>query len=203
MPEASPQTTVKQNFSTSYIKLEYSRPAVNGRTIFGDLIPYGEVWRTGANAVTKITFGEDVDFAGEPVKKGTYALYTIPSEEEWKVILNKGVENWGAGGFDEQENVLVVTVAPQHLEQPQESFSISLEKLTKNSGNLVLAWSDVGLEVPIKTDNDERIMAHLDEALQGEEPPYAQAASYYLATDRKYKEGLEYTQKAIEQDPEA
>lgn len=203
MPEASPQITVEQNFSTSYIKLEYSRPAVKDRTIFGDLIPYGEVWRTGANAVTKITFGEDVEFAGHSVAEGTYALYTIPGEEEWKVILNKGVDNWGAGGFDEKENVLEVSVPAQQVERAQESFSMSLEDLTKNSGNLLIAWSDIAVEVPIKTDNDERIMAHLDKALKSEDPPYAQAASYYLATDRKLEEGLEYTQKAIKQNPEA
>src|SRR5699024_2009658 len=135
MPAASPHVSINQSFSTSFIKLDYSRPGKRGRTVFGDLIPYGEVWRTGANAVTKITFGEDLIVGGEKVKAGTYALYTFPGAESWKVILNRGVKNWGADGFDAAENVITIEVPAKRLECPQESFSLTLEDISKDKAN--------------------------------------------------------------------
>src|SRR5699024_10361980 len=131
MPAPSPSVTVHQDFSTSSIKLEYSRPAVRGRTIFGVLMPYGEVWRTGANSATKITFGEEITLAEKKVEAGTYALYTIPGKKKWTVILNKGTDNWGAAGYDSKENVLKVSVPVEHLNELQESLRISIENITK------------------------------------------------------------------------
>lgn len=203
MPQPSPSVKVHHNFSTTFIELEYSRPAVKGREIFGNLIPYGEVWRTGANQATKVTLGEEVTLAGKPVGAGTYALYTIPGEEEWTLILNKGTKNWGASGFDEKENVLEVNLPVEKQEPPQESFLINLENLTQNTGDLVIAWADVRISLPIEADNHQQILQHLEQALQGEKPPYAQAAGYYLATDEKLEDGLKYIQKAIDASPDA
>lgn len=203
MPKPSPTVTVDQGFSTSFIKLNYSRPSVRGRVIFGDLIPYGKVWRTGANAATKVTFGEDVSIDGHLIKAGEYALYTIPGKEEWKIILNKGVSNWGAEGFSDKDDVLKFDVPVEHLDKVQQSFRISVENLTDNSCDIVLAWADVSVSVPVKTDNNERILSYLDKALKGDKPPYAQAASYYLATNQHMEKALEYEKLAIKENPKA
>lgn len=202
MPAASPHVSINQSFSTSFIELDYSRPGKQGRQVFGDLIPYDEVWRTGANAATKITFGEDLIFGGKEVKAGTYALYTIPGAQNWKVILNEGVKNWGADGFDADENVTTIEVPAKPLEYPQESFSLTLEDVSKNNAVLRLAWDDTEIRVPIEAANDERIMAYLEEQLKGENPPYLQAAGYYLQMNRKLDKALEYVDAALEAQPQ-
>jgi len=201
MPKPSPTVHVDQEFSTSFIKLDYSRPGVKGRSVFGNLIPYGEVWRTGANSATTISFGEELLLDGHPIKAGTYALYTIPDKDQWTVILNKGVDNWGASGFDKKEDVLEFKVPVKHLTDPQESFRISLENLRKNSADLVITWADVQIAIPIEAHNNERILRHLAKQLKGDQPPYAAAASYYLSTDQKLDDALKYINKVIEKNP--
>lgn len=203
MPQASPGIELNQDFSTSYIKLKYSRPAVNGRTIFGDLIPYGEVWRTGANQATLISFGEPISINGKEIDEGSYALYTIPGEQEWKIILNADTENWGAAGYDEEKNVLETSVPVNKLEVPQESLGITLEALTKDSAELKIAWADVSVTVPLKADNQELILAHLHKELEGDKPPYAAAANYYLEINYEMEDALGYIKKAIEESPKA
>lgn len=203
MPKPSPTVSVNQGFSTSFIKLDYSRPSVKGRVIFGHLVPYGQVWRTGANNATKITFGEDVSLNGHPVKAGEYALYTIPEKDAWTIILNTGVSNWGTQGFDKKDDVLQFTVPVQHHDGVQQTFSINIEDMSDNSCNIVLSWADVQVAIPVKADNNERIMAHLDEALKGDKPPYYQAASYYYASDQKMEEAAKYCDLAIKENPKA
>jgi len=203
MPQPSPAITVDQAFSTSFIKLKYSRPSVKGRTIFGDLLPYGELWRTGANQATKITFGEDVSLAGHPIKAGTYALYTIPNKKEWKIMLNTGVKNWGPSGFEQEDNVVAFEAPVHRLKKPQETFLISIEDITNNSCNIVLSWEKTSIRIPVKADNNERILSYLDQQLSGDKPPYAQAAGYYLSTSQKLDDALKYAGLAIEANPKA
>lgn len=202
MPAPSPHVEINQAFSTSFIKLDYSRPSKNGRKVFGKLIPFDQVWRTGANATTKIIFGEEVNFGGEEVAPGEYALYTIPGKTSWQVILNKGVDNWGADGFDVGENLVEIEVPVQQLQQVQESFSLSLESLSKDKAVLRLDWDDTRIEVPISADNDARIMAYLQEQLQKDQPPYMQVAGYYLQTDRKLDDALQYVNAALATSPQ-
>lgn len=203
MPAASPSVHINQEFSTSQIELKYSRPAVNDRSIFGDMIPYGEVWRTGANQVTKITFGEKVSFGGQMVEAGTYALYTIPGEKEWEVILNMGLDNWGADGYSAKEDVTRIKVPAHKTKEMQESFSLNLENVGKDSAELVLAWENTKISIPVKADNHQRIMGYLDKKMEGDNPPYFQAASYYLSTNEKLETAYIYVQKAIDENPKA
>ena len=106
MPAPSPTQTVKQDFGIGTIELTYSRPSIKGRKIFGDLVPFNKLWRTGANAATKIVFSEPVEMGGKKVDTGTYVLYTIPGIDSWEVILNKGLKNWGTDGYKETEDVV-------------------------------------------------------------------------------------------------
>jgi len=203
MPKASPTVSVNQGFSTSFIKLDYSRPSVKGREIFGHLVPYGQVWRTGANNATKVTFGEDVILDGHAVKAGEYALYTIPQKDSWTIILNTGVSNWGTQGFDKKDDVLQFDVPIQKAEPMQQTFSMSIEDMTDNSCNIVLSWADVKVAIPVKVDNNERILSYLDNALKGDKPPYYQAASYYYSSNQKMDEAAKYCDLAVKENPKA
>ena len=157
LPAASPRQKVEQQFSMSNITVDYGRPGVKGRKIFGDLVPFGKVWRAGANSSTKITFEQSVNFGGKTVSAGTYGLFVIPTEKEWKVILNKDSQQWGAYTFDEKLNVVDVTVPIQKLAEKQEWFVIELNPVDDNSVNLVMKWDFTKVELPLKTGKPETV----------------------------------------------
>lgn len=203
MPAPSPTANVKQDFSTSSIEISYSRPAMRGRKIFGDLVPFGKVWRTGANSATKLTFGEDVTIGGQPVAAGSYALYTIPGEKEWKIILNKGTGNWGTDGFDYKDDVATFTVPSHQLPITIQSFSISINNITINSCDIDLLWENTAIVIPVKADNDKRITDYLESQMNTDKPPYQQAANYYLETGNHLDKAAEYAGKAIDANPKA
>ena len=157
LPAASPRQKVEQQFSMSNITVDYGRPGVKGRKIFGDLVPFGKVWRAGANSSTKITFEQSVNFGGKTVSAGTYGLFVIPTEKEWKVILNKDSQQWGAYTFDEKQNVVDVTIPVQKLAEKQEWFVIELNPVDDNSVNLVMKWDFTKVELPLKTGKPETV----------------------------------------------
>jgi hypothetical protein len=150
VPAASPRQKVEQQFSMSKISIDYGRPGVKGRKIFGELVPYGQVWRAGANSSTKITFGQAVNFGGKTVPAGTYGLFIVPTEKEWKVILNKDFQQWGAYTYDPKQDVVDVTVPVNTLTDKQEWFEITLNPTDENTGNLVIKWDMAQAEVPLK-----------------------------------------------------
>ncbi|KIA83681.1 hypothetical protein OA84_09375 [Kaistella solincola] len=150
VPTASPRQTVEQQFSLSKITVDYGRPGVKGRKIFGDLVPFGKVWRAGANSSTKITFGQNVNFGGKEVMAGTYGLFVIPTEKDWKIILNKDAQQWGAYTYDEKLNVIDVTVPAQKSSEKQEWFEIALNPVDAHSIDLVLSWDMTKATVNIK-----------------------------------------------------
>lgn len=203
MPAASPSTSIVQDFSTSSIEVSYSRPSAKGRKIFGDLVPYGKEWRTGANGATKVTFGEEVRFGTTVVPAGTYSLYTIPGEKTWEVILNSGTENWGLSGYDKSKNIASIKVNAIALKENVETFTIAIENVTKNSCELTLAWEKTKVAIPIKADNDQRIETYLKESLNSDKPPYLVAARYYFEKGKQLDQALEYANKAIESNPDA
>lgn len=149
IPPLSPRQTVDQQLSISNIKVDYGRPAIKGREIFGKLVPFNEVWRAGANTCTKITFGQDFMFGGKVVKAGTYGLFVIPTATEWTVILNSDSTQWGAYDFNPKLNVLETKVPVQKMANKQEWFKIDLDDLTENSVNLTFMWDTTKVNVPI------------------------------------------------------
>lgn len=157
VPAASPRQKVEQQFSMSKIMVDYGRPGVKGRKIFGELVPYGQVWRAGANSSTKITFGQSVNFGGKIVQAGTYGLFIIPTEKEWKVILNKDFQQWGAFTYDPKQDVVDVTVPVNKLADKQEWFEITLNPTDENSANLVLKWDYAQAEVPVKPSKPDAV----------------------------------------------
>ncbi len=166
VPAASPRKKIEQQFSISKVTLDYGRPAVKGRVVFGDLVPYGKVWRAGANSSSKITFGQAVTFGGKDVAAGTYGLYIVPQANEWKIILNKDSQSWGAFSFDEKLNVVDVTVPVQKLTAKQEWFTMDLKIVSDNQLSLDIEWDASKVSVPIqvaKADKVTRMIEKINE----------------------------------------
>lgn len=157
LPPLSPRQTVDQQLSISNIKVDYGRPAVKGREVFGKLVPFNKVWRAGANSCTKITFGQDFIFGGKLVKAGTYGLFVIPTTTDWTVILNSDSTQWGAFTFDAKKNVLETKVPVQKMANKEEWFKIDLDNLTDNSVNLTFMWDNTKVSVPITVAHPEEI----------------------------------------------
>lgn len=155
MPAASPRQTVEQQFSTSKITVDYGRPGVKGRKVFGELVPFGKVWRAGANSATKISFEQPVNFGGKTVAAGTYGLFAVPTEKEWKVILNKDAQQWGAYTYDEKLNVVEITLPVQKLAEKQEWFEIELNPVDDMAMEMVIKWDMAKVTVPVKVANPE------------------------------------------------
>ena len=140
LPSASPTQTIKQEFALGSIEVTYSRPAASGRRVFGDLVPYNKLWRTGANAATKLVFSETVELLGRKVDSGTYVLYTIPGEESWEVIINKGIKNIGTEGYKESEDVARFKIDPIKSKTKTELFTIQFANIKPESCELHLLW---------------------------------------------------------------
>ncbi len=202
-PSPSPSQTLKQEFALSSIEINYSRPLVKGRKIFGDLVPYGKMWRTGANGATKITFGEDVKVGGVAVKAGSYALYSVPNKGEWEIILNKGVNNGGLSGYKTEEDVARFKAKAEELPFSIESFTIDIADVKANTASIDLLWDNVLVSIPVEADIDSKIMSQIDNAINTDSRPYFQAASYYFDNGKDLKKALEWVNKAIEAQPDA
>lgn len=203
LPALSPGAKISQDFSTSTIDISYSRPSMRGRKVFGDVVAYGEVWRTGANSATKVKFGEDVVIGGESVKAGEYALYTIPNRDKWEVILNKGTGNWGASGYTTSDDVARFTVTPRMLDKDVQTFTINIGNIKFNSCNIELMWEKTKVIIPVKAENEARLSASISKAINTPNVPYFQAAAYYYETDQNLDSAYMYVNKAVEANPKA
>lgn len=146
----SPLSIAKVNHNDTYIKITYSRPQKEGRTIFGELVPFDKVWRTGANEATEITITEPIQFAGKQVEAGTYALFTIPQQKKWTVILNKDLGQWGAFKYNKSKDYLRVEVPTQSTEKTVEVFTINFSKPADNKTTLSLMWDQTRVDIPIQ-----------------------------------------------------
>lgn len=161
LPAASPRATVEQQFSMSKITVDYGRPGVKGRKVFGDLVPYGKVWRAGANSSTKIEFRQSINFGGVTVPAGKYGLYILPNEKDWKIILNSDSQSWGTA-YDASKDLYSVVVPVQKMADRQEFFEIALQPLDDNAIDLVFKWDNVKAAVPMKTGNPENVAKIVD-----------------------------------------
>jgi tetratricopeptide (TPR) repeat protein len=201
MPAPSPGQSIKQDFSLSSVEVKYSRPVIKGRKIFGDVVPFGKLWRTGANSPTTVTFNEDVKIAGQALKAGTYQLISIPSQFSWEIIFNKGTN--GVFNYKPEEDVLKVKIAVSVLSQSVESFTIHFANVISNKMEMVISWEKVAVSIPIETEVDSKITASIDKAMAADTRPYFESASYYFETGKDLKKALEWVTKAVENNPSA
>lgn len=201
-PKASPLAYIEQEVGLTKISATYSRPAVRGRQVFGGLVPYGRIWRVGANESTKIMVDTDVSVMGNILPKGTYAIYAFPEEGEWQIAFHANITHWGDGrkNYNAEEDVFRVNVIPQAVEAHQENFLIAFDSITHTSLNLNLLWANTKVTLPINVDTDAQMELEIAEQLK--ENPTAQTyyeAGRYLQEQRKdLKRALGYLHKALE-----
>ncbi|MEO7766488.1 MAG: DUF2911 domain-containing protein [Ferruginibacter sp.] len=203
LPSASPLQTIKQEFGLGMIELTYSRPSAKGRRVFGDLVPYGKLWRTGDNAATRIHFSEPVEIFGRKIDSGRYVLYTIPGEESWQVIINRGVKNQGTEGYKESEDITSFNIEPIKTKTKTESFTIQFEEIKPETCELHLLWERKLIVIPISTNFKEKLRGQIDAAMLTNDKPYWQAAQFYFEYDKNLTKALENTNKALNSRPNA
>lgn len=202
IPAPSPLQTVTQAFALGEIKIEYSRPSVKGRVIFGDLVPYGKIWRTGANAATKITLSDDLNIGGKDIKAGTYALYSIPNQNEWEVMLYSDLALGGnTADYDATKETARFKIKPAAMADKMETFTIAINNIANTSCSIDMIWDKTRISIPVKTEIDARIMKQIDEVMGDTKKPYFQAANYYYENDKDLEKAAEWCSKAMANNP--
>jgi hypothetical protein len=205
MPQPSPAATVTQKVGVADVSVSYSRPSARGRKVFGDLLPYGQLWRTGANAATKLTFSDEVSLNGNKVPAGEYSLFTIPGKDEWTVMINKNAKA-SANDYKESEDVVRLKVKPTRTAAPYETFTIDFSDLTSNGASMNIKWENTKVALKLETDVDSRVMAQIKEKVIDNAEPKPQdlyaASIYYLDNNKDLKQALTWMNKATEKDPQ-
>lgn len=191
-PQPSSSQTVTQGFGLGTITLNYSRPNVKNRQIFGYVEPYNKVWRTGANSATVITFSDDVTLEGNKVAAGEYGLFTIPGQDQWTIILSKKAKQWGAYTYNPADDYLRFNVKPVKLQQPVETFDLQFENMYPTTGELHLLWENTSLTIHLACDIDAKVMARIDSAMKTDKKPYYAAVIYYWNNNKDMNQALEW-----------
>ncbi|WP_029038682.1 DUF2911 domain-containing protein [Salinimicrobium xinjiangense] len=200
VPQPSPSATIEQQVGLTNVVIKYARPGMKGRDIFGDLVPYGERWRTGANNNTTISFDTKVKIDGQELAEGTYAIYTVPRENEWDVIFYEDTNNWGLPQeWDNSKVALTAKAKVQQMPMPMETFTILIDELKNDSAALNFIWDETVATLQFNVPTDERAMASIDRVMKGPSPnDYFAAATYYHDSGKDYKKALEWVNKALE-----
>lgn len=199
LPRPSPKASVSQTIGVTEVSIHYSSPGVKGRTIWGELVPYGEVWRTGANENTTITFSTPVKIGGTELPAGTYGLQTIPTQDQWTVILSKDAELWGAFNYKPENDAVRVEVKPRPAAKPQERLRFTIEDVTDTSGEAVLAWEKLEVPFRIETDTTKLTREAASQALRWQTP--YQAANYCITNDTCLEEADRWLDASIALSP--
>jgi tetratricopeptide (TPR) repeat protein len=199
-PQPSPNTVVKQVVGLTDVELEYSRPSSKGRTIFGDLVPFGKQWRTGANANSTISFSDDVVIDGKILKKGKYAVFTLPKADNWEVIFYTDTDNWGLPeAWDEAKVALKTNAKPEMLNRKVETFTMAINGLDNDFGHLEISWEKTLVAVKFEVPTQKAAIASITKALAGPTAgDYFSSAQYYFQSNGDLNKALEYVNKAIE-----
>jgi len=201
VPAPSPLSTVEQKVGLTDVSVTYSRPSVKGRTIFGDLVPYGKMWRLGANASTKIKTSDDITINGHDVPAGTYALYAIPNQDSWTIVIHSNTSYWGTGGskYKEEEDLVRFDVkANNQYPVKVETMTFQFSNLTSSGCNLEFLWENTQVVLDIKTNVDEQVMKEIDVKMKGvSSATYYQAARYYYDNDKDLDKAYEWIKLAL------
>jgi hypothetical protein len=197
-PNPSPMQIVVQDFGMSKIQLQYSRPGVKGRKMIGSIEPFDSVWRTGANAPTKITFFDPVEIQGHKIDTGTYVIYTIPGKNVWTMILNKGIQNWGSDGYKKSEDVCRFETARLNARPFKETLTFEFSNVKPESCDLILSWENWAITIPIKASFKDRLRNQIEANLKSSKPNYWYAAQFYYEYENNLQTALEMVNRAIE-----
>lgn len=202
-PAPSPTQTIKQDFGLGTIEISYSRPGAKGRKIFGDLVPFGSIWRTGANSATTISFTDDVTIGGTKIAPGKYGLLSIPDKKSWTLIISKQTDVTSPADYKQEQDIVRVKAEPMNTKGKVETFTIQLANIKSTSCDLQIMWDKTMITLPITTEIDAKIMAKIQEVMKGDKPPYFNAAMYYMDNGKDLNQALEWFNKAAEANPKA
>ncbi len=203
LPRLSPKASVSYTIGFTEVEVKYGSPAVKERVIWGNVVPYGQVWRAGANEATTIEFSKDVNMEGQTLKAGKYALFFIPGEVEWTVIFNKNHDQWGADNYNEDEDALRITVTPKMNEGLQERLTYTIHDMKMDMGYVKLAWEKMRLYMRFKVNMMAESMANIMEALEAAPEDkkwivYAEGAKFLLDADGDTDQALEWARESTE-----
>lgn len=202
-PAPSSTQTIKQELGLGSVELSYSRPNVKGRKIFGDLVPFGKVWRTGANDATTLSFSDEVIIGGTKIAAGKYGLLSIPDADSWTIIITKQLDVTSPAAYKQSEDVVRVKVPAATMKEPLETFSMQFGDVKANSTNLYMLWANTIVALPITTEIDSKISAQIKSVMENDNRPYFGAAMYYMDNGKDLNQALVWFNKAAEQNPTA
>lgn len=202
-PQPSPTATVSQNFATSKIELSYSRPSAKGRKVFGDVVPFGKFWRTGANGATTISFGEDVKINGVDVKAGKYGLVSFPGETEWILVITKDLNVNNADAYKQENDVVRITVKSESMKDFTETFTIDINNIKNDACDIILKWETTQVRFQVMSFYDERLTKQITEVMGKDTRPYFGAASYYYDNGKDLNQALTWVNKSLETNQKA
>jgi tetratricopeptide (TPR) repeat protein len=200
IPETSPKAVIKQVVGLTDVEILYSRPSARGRSVLGNLVPFGQLWRTGANDNSTISFSDDVVINGKTLKKGKYALYTIPNIQSWEVLFYTATDNWGTPKeFDDAKVALKTTVNEEALAKPVETFTLAISNLDTSSATLDISWENSFVSLKFEVPTKKLAIASIEKTLAGPTPEeFYTAAQYYYQSNSDIEKGRAYIDKAIE-----
>lgn len=199
-PQPSPKSTLSQVVGLTDVTVEYSRPSAKGRTIFGDLVPFGQLWRTGANANSTVSFSEDVVINGATLKKGKYAIFTIPKADMWEVDFYSTTDNWGLPeNWDENDVAARTNVNPIALGNHVETFTMAVNNITNDSATLDISWEKTMVSIKFEVPTQKAALASIDKTLAGPTSgDYFSSAQYFYQSNGDLNKALTYVNKALE-----
>jgi len=201
-PQPSPFATITQVVGVTDVSIEYSRPGIKGRAIFGGLVPFGKVWRTGANAATKIKFGTDVSLEGHKIPAGEYSIYTVPKERDWKIIINKKLD--ARENHVKEEDLLSFKVKPKMTPLSVERFTIEIADITNNSANIVLMWAQTRVVIKLEIETDKMVIEGIEKFLDADDQknagPWYSSARYYFENKKDLDKALDMVSTSLEID---
>lgn len=207
LPSASPDAEFKQQVGFTEVEVKYSRPNARGRVVMGQLVPFGELWRTGAHDATTIRFSDDVTLNGNNIPAGTYTLFTIPTASEWTIVINKATEMHGTSDYKQEEDLVRFAVPSEKAARYYETFTIEINDFGKDEAMLMLAWENTLVKVSVKTNADEKVMAEINERInvKKEDRPglFYQSAMYYFNNNKDIKQAYAWSQIASSKSQDA
>ena len=203
IPRTNSKAKIYQTIASTQIEITYNRPNLRGREIFGNLVPYNEIWRTGSDEATELYFNTPVKLEGIPIDSGRYELFTIPGEYRWEVILQNNQNQWGSYKYNPENDVIRFTVTPLKINEPIETFTISVDNVGSNYASLNIAWDNIVVPINLTIDLKSTVIPNLEKALkESSRPPYFQAAMFYFENDIDINRAAELMSMALNKNPE-
>lgn len=203
LPQPSPKGSVTQTVGVTEVSISYSRPSVKGRTIFGDLVPFGKIWRTGANSATTISFDSPVSIEGTKVPAGQYAVLTVPNADAWMLMLNTNLEVSGSNGYDAKQDVVSLKI-PVKGGDFMETLTFTIDNVNKDAAEISLRWDKSVVTFHVEAPALEQSLANIDKTLAEKDASpsaYASSAAFCIERNVRLKEALEWAKKSVDTDP--